>query len=95
MKLPPDFERTLKAMSDDELCDMLASYEDYQPKAIELARVELHRRNLPGPKVAERRRLIQTTVTEQSAEKGYSRIGYWFLFHFMWIAIAATLKSCN
>ena len=47
MKLPPDFERTLKTMSDDDLCTMLASYEEYLPEAIELARAELQKRKLP------------------------------------------------
>ena len=47
MKPPADFYKELPARTDGELYDMLAHPEDLLPEALEAARGEMIRRNLP------------------------------------------------
>ena len=93
MKLPQDFERTLTTMSDDELCDMLASYEEYLPEAIERARAELHRRKLSVAEVVHHRRNIQAAHSKVPVRSNYFL--HWIAFHICAIALLLVIKSCD
>ena len=93
MKLPPDFPRTLQAMTDDELCQMLAAYEDYLPEAIEAARAEFDRRKLPPASVVQPRRRLEADRTQSA--KPSSGFVHWLAFHTFLLAIAFLLKACS
>lgn len=65
MPLPPDFQKQLAERTDADLYDMLAHRDDYLPEALDAARVEIGRRNLPQEKVAQ----LQATVEEQKSQE--------------------------
>ncbi len=48
MPLPPEFEQTLSAKTNEQLFEMLANADDYTPEALAAGRIEAERRSL-GP----------------------------------------------
>jgi hypothetical protein len=72
MKLPADFEKTLAEKPAEELCEMLANAEDYLPEAIQAARAELGRRELPEANVAT---MVQSATVQRVAEETEYRDG--------------------
>jgi hypothetical protein len=72
VKLPADFEKTLAEKPAEELCEMLANAEDYLPEAIEAARAELGRRELPEANVAT---MVQSATAQRVAEEAEYRDG--------------------
>ena len=80
-------------MTDDELCQMLAAYEDYLPEAIEAARAEFARRQLSPDRVVQPRRKLQA-ARAQSARPS-SGFVHWLAFHIFLLAVASLLKACS
>ena len=93
MQLPPDFQRTLAAMSDGELSLMLACYEDYLPEAIALAHAELDRRKIPVQQVALHRRMVENVP---AAPRGFfgDTIARVLVIHGAIIFVAGALRGC-
>jgi len=93
MALPPDFQKQLPERTDADLFEMLAHRDDYLPEALDAAREELCRRNLPPDRVAQ----LQAAVEAQkSQEDKKAEIGLpWYvkvlifvgLFPIIWFAI--------
>lgn len=93
MPLPPDFQKQLAEKPDADLYDMLAHHDDYLPEALDAARVEMGRRNLPPERVAQ----LQAAVEAQkSQEDKKAELGLpWYvkalifigLFPIIWFAI--------
>jgi hypothetical protein len=93
MTLPPDFQKQLPEKTDADLYEMLAHHDDYLPEAIDAAKEELGRRNLPPDRVAQ----LQAAVEAQkSQEEKKAEIGLpWYvkvlifigLFPIIWFAI--------
>jgi len=53
MPPPPEFFRRLPETSDEDLFEMLTLPEQYQPEALQAAREELRKRNVPPERIAE------------------------------------------
>lgn len=65
MNLPSNFTETLLSRTDEELYEMLAHETDYLPEALEAARGELGRRNLP----VERQHHLQAVTEPKVADE--------------------------
>jgi hypothetical protein len=93
MPLPPDFLKQLPERTDADLYEMLANRDDYLPEALDAAREELGRRNLPPDRVAQLQAAIEA---QKSQEDKKAEIGLpWYvkalifigLFPIIWFAI--------
>jgi hypothetical protein len=63
--LPANFQQQLAEKSDADLYDMLAHPDDYLPEAIDAARKEIEKRNLPAERTAQ---LQSASATQKSRE---------------------------
>jgi hypothetical protein len=75
MALPKDFANQLSLKSDTEVYDILAHAEDYLPEALEAAKAELSKRNLPAERVAELEAAVQSERATEGA-KADERLGW-------------------
>ena len=75
MQPPPEFFKRLPEMPDEHLFEMLTLPEQYQPEALQAARTELQRRNVPNERIAqldaqgERLRVERETRAKEVREK--------------------------
>jgi hypothetical protein len=103
MSLPKDFDKTVAALSDDELREMLADYENYTPEAIDVARNEVARRELPMESIAPVRRAVEEKrerLRAERAEKEGTPEQRWFWRSIVLVKLTVVftlllLKSCN
>jgi hypothetical protein len=99
MPLPPDFQKQLPEKSDAELYEILAHRDDYLPEALDAARKELGRRNLPPDRVAQLQAEVeaQKSQEEKKAEIGlpwYAKVLIFVgLFPIIWFAIYYEYKG--
>jgi hypothetical protein len=75
MPLPKDFWEQLPQKADGDLYEMLAHQDDYLPEALDAAREELRKRDLPPERVSQLKAVVQTHKASEVA-KASERLGW-------------------